>query len=168
MPTGESKTCSKCGAVKPLEEFYKQKGCRLGVRPDCKECMRARIAVYRAENAAQHVQRSLDWAVRNPEKVRAYKRKWDAAHPEAVRDKTRRHRALRKAAFVADVRFDDILQRDLGVCGICERQITQDAIDLDHVIPIVAGGTHEPNNVQLAHPTCNKRKHAKVGFTLAA
>jgi hypothetical protein len=168
MSTGESKTCTKCGEAKPLEEFYAQKGCRFGVRPDCKACKRARVAAWKAENPAENLKRVLDWAARNPEKVRGYKRKWDAANPEAVRDKTRRHRAQRKSAFVADVRFDDILLRDLGVCGICGQQITQNAIDIDHVIPIAAGGTHEPSNVQLAHPTCNKRKHARVGFTLAA
>lgn len=34
-----TKRCRDCKKDKPLEAFYKQKGCRLGVRPECKSCM---------------------------------------------------------------------------------------------------------------------------------
>jgi hypothetical protein len=34
--------CRKCGEVKPLEEFAKQKSCKLGRRPYCKSCERAK------------------------------------------------------------------------------------------------------------------------------
>jgi len=34
------KTCSKCGQTKPLDSFYKAKGCRDGRRSTCKECHR--------------------------------------------------------------------------------------------------------------------------------
>jgi 5-methylcytosine-specific restriction endonuclease McrA len=33
---------------------------------------------------------------------------------------------------------------------------------LDHVVPLVAGGLHDPANVRLAHLTCNSRKGAKA------
>lgn len=35
------KRCKKCGAVKPLEEFYASRGARDGRRPECKACLNA-------------------------------------------------------------------------------------------------------------------------------
>ena len=77
-----------------------------------------------------------------------------------------RRRARLLAAYVEDTPFEAVLLRDLGVCGICQRQITSNQIDMDHVIPLAAGGTHEMKNIQLAHPACNKRKGARANFTL--
>lgn len=37
----DSKTCSKCGTLKPLEDFHSGVG-RLNRRPDCKACVRNR------------------------------------------------------------------------------------------------------------------------------
>lgn len=33
---------------------------------------------------------------------------------------------------------------------------------LDHIIPLAAGGTHEPSNCQCAHFSCNSAKGARV------
>lgn len=198
MSADQSKTCTRCGGTKPLDEFPRNG--RGGHRADCKIChaaqvraiyhanpdasrtanaarqrryyqqdpdkLRKRAQAFKTANPEKHLAWSLRWAARNPEKVREYKRKWDAANPEKKRDAVRARRARRQAAFVADVRFDEILQRDLGLCGICGQQIADTAIELDHVIPLAAGGTHEPDNVQLAHPTCNRKKSAKVDFLL--
>jgi 5-methylcytosine-specific restriction endonuclease McrA len=50
-----------------------------------------------------------------------------------------------------------------GSCGICGNPITGQ-LHLDHVVPISAGGWHEPANVQIAHPSCNARKWAKLDY----
>jgi 5-methylcytosine-specific restriction endonuclease McrA len=36
------------------------------------------------------------------------------------------------------------------------------AWDLDHVIPLSKGGEHSYDNVQVTHPSCNRKKGAKV------
>jgi 5-methylcytosine-specific restriction endonuclease McrA len=33
---------------------------------------------------------------------------------------------------------------------------------LDHIVPLARGGEHSYANTQPAHPTCNRRKGAKV------
>lgn len=38
MSDGQTKRCSKCGAVKPLGEFYAHGRGLHGRRPDCKRC----------------------------------------------------------------------------------------------------------------------------------
>ena len=47
-----SKPCNKCGAIKELKAFYK-KG-TLGRSAHCKECQRASVATYIAENPEKH------------------------------------------------------------------------------------------------------------------
>ena len=45
----DAKKCTKCSEEKPLSEFHKGAG-RLGVRPDCKVCVRKRMADNHASN----------------------------------------------------------------------------------------------------------------------
>jgi hypothetical protein len=55
------------------------------------------------------------------------------------------------------------------VCWLCGLLIpldeqnfnADDAISLDHVIPVCKGGTKENDNIRLAHRLCNTLRHAK-------
>ena len=45
------------------------------------------------------------------------------------------------------------------LCGICEQPILDvDEFEIDHILPITKGGTHELENLQPAHAICNRRK----------
>lgn len=48
------KTCTACGEVKPLSEFYAHPTGRGGLRPNCKACVRARSARRHAAYRAAH------------------------------------------------------------------------------------------------------------------
>ena len=39
------KTCTLCGEVKPLSEFYKAPGCKDGLANQCKPCVKARARI---------------------------------------------------------------------------------------------------------------------------
>lgn len=41
----ETKTCTRCRRTKPVADFYRT---RTGTRPECKECRRYQMAMYRA------------------------------------------------------------------------------------------------------------------------
>lgn len=47
--TPESKACSRCGTVKPLTDFYRDKGSKDGRRADCATCVKVRAAVHRMQ-----------------------------------------------------------------------------------------------------------------------
>jgi hypothetical protein len=85
------KTCTKCGASKPVTEFYRDAKGRHGVRGDCKECERARDA---ARN-------------RTPER-RMYRRAWDSWNAFPINARRRdaraaeRERAMYEAASPAE------------------------------------------------------------------
>ena len=65
----------------------------------------------------------------------------------------------------------EIYERDGGNCGICHKLISAEyrwphkmSMALDHIYPVSKGGAHVPSNVQIAHASCNSRKHAKVDY----
>ncbi|WP_261949456.1 HNH endonuclease [Rhodococcus sp. T9N] len=58
-----------------------------------------------------------------------------------------------------------IFERDRWQCHICNTRVKRDMVvphplapTIDHLIPLAAGGTHEPANVATAHFLCNSRK----------
>jgi 5-methylcytosine-specific restriction endonuclease McrA len=68
-------------------------------------------------------------------------------------------------AFRAPVNFRRIYYRDHGVCQICGLPVPYDkspdklwSATIDHIVPLSKGGTHEPDNCQLAHRLCNSVK----------
>jgi 5-methylcytosine-specific restriction endonuclease McrA len=72
-----------------------------------------------------------------------------------------------RAAYVEDVEFLDIYQRDDGVCRLCWKPVRLQyryphplTGVLDHIEPLAIGGKHERRNVQLAHHRCNNLKKA--------
>jgi 5-methylcytosine-specific restriction endonuclease McrA len=88
---------------------------------------------------------------------------------ELRREAKHRRRARQRNAFVAPVVRRDIYERDTWTCQLCGTPVERDAVvphwyapTLDHIIPLAAGGTHEPSNAQCAHFICNARKGARV------
>lgn len=82
-------------------------------------------------------------------------------------DAAARRRARKKNAYVADVCRLDIFERDRWRCQICGCRVAKTKVvphpkapTIDHIVPLDAGGDHEPKNVQLAHNICNTRKGA--------
>lgn len=104
----------------------------------------------------------------NPEAVKAVKVRWYAQNPDRASEAAQRRRARKKGAFVETVRRAVIYARDGWVCQLCGEPVPKvpypDPLSpsLDHVIPLIRGGKHAPDNVQLAHLRCNLRKGTKV------
>lgn len=67
-----SKTCSKCGAVKPLSEFYRHTSGRDGRQGYCIACQRAQNLAYRTkpENREANRRRAREHYWRNIERYR--------------------------------------------------------------------------------------------------
>lgn len=72
-------------------------------------------------------------------------------------------------AYVAPVDREALWERGGGRCGICGEPVDRAlwwpdpmSATLDHIVALADGGTHEPDNAQLAHMSCNARKGARV------
>lgn len=76
-----------------------------------------------------------------------------------------RRRARKRDAYVADVNRRYIFERDRWTCQLCGKRVAKtksvphpNAPVIDHILPLAAGGTHEPRNAQCAHFLCNSLK----------
>ena len=91
---------------------------------------------------------------------------------QATRDRAHRdkRRARKRDAYVADVVRKAVYQADGYRCHLCGKKTDPSktvphpkAPTLDHVIPLAAGGTHEPMNCRTAHFLCNATKGDRGG-----
>ena len=71
----------------------------------------------------------------------------------------------------ASALFEDFWSSQAGLCALCGKPMPASRFDVahasiwkrerptfDHIIPRAAGGSDAPENLQLAHARCNKRK----------
>jgi 5-methylcytosine-specific restriction endonuclease McrA len=86
-----------------------------------------------------------------PSEKQEQRRKWEATR-----------RARKRAAFVEMVDPATVFARASGVCGICQQPVERFAFEVDHIVPLSRGGAHSYANTQPAHPSCNRKKWAKV------
>jgi len=103
------RTCRKCGAEKPLAEFYLDRGRGRRMTP-CRVCIRAAMRRYYAENREKAREANRRWAAQeDPEQRRARVARYRQRHPreQAIRSRTNRLRVLgilELAAECADCR----------------------------------------------------------------
>jgi Autographiviridae endonuclease VII len=122
------RTCSKCGELKPETEFYAEKTCKDGLRPDCKAC---------------HAARGKSWYARNRDKAIADVRRWQQENPDRLREyrlKNRDKRALqmrklhlRRTFGMTIEDYDALLAAQDGGCAICgDQPIEGQSLHVDH------------------------------------
>ena len=181
-----AKKCTKCGETKPLELFHKQPQCKDGRRPDCKACFyvagKARLKPgqhaeytrkyrernpnkdreYYEANKARIVEQQMQYAKRNWTKTLAKLRAWRKANPEKVQVWVRNRRAKLKGLLgshtVDDIRA--LMESQRGKCVYCRCNIRK-TFQVDHIVPVSAGGANDKTNLQLLCKTCNLDKRAK-------
>lgn len=133
------KQCKKCGALKPLGDFYRCAGTRDGYRGDCKPC----------NLAAKH-----ERYMANPAKVKVQVKRWQQANAERVNATQRRRRAkpevklqaraahlMRKFGLTLE-QYDAMLEAQGGGCFLCGRPPREDIslhVDHDHSTGRVRG-----------------------------
>lgn len=68
-----------------------------------------------------------------------------------------------------------LARRDGTDCGICGDPVDMSLrkpdlfrASVDHIVPWAKGGTHDPENLQLAHLWCNQAKSDRSDFSLAS
>jgi 5-methylcytosine-specific restriction endonuclease McrA len=184
--TMAAKKCSKCGVEKPLDQFYKQSGCKDGRRPDCKACFyvacKARLkpgqrAEYNRRRRAKFpnkdreyyeknkhilIPKMVEYNRRNRDAYLAKMRAWRKANPEKVQVWVRNRRAKLKG-LVGSHTIQDInalITAQNGRCVYCRCDI-RSAFQVDHIMPVSKGGSNDKSNLQLLCKACNLDKRDK-------
>jgi len=129
--------------------LYMHKGCR------CTCCRAANTEFQRRYRAA------------NADKIRAYKRRYQAEHPESYLA-CGRNRDARKMNTPGRHTAADIAAQLHRQRGKCYWQATDECkarrgnlgykYHVDHVVPLFLGGSNGPENLVIACPSCNMSK----------
>lgn len=133
------------------------------------EKAREAVRAHRAANPEKVAAYHRTFREANPEKMAARDRAWQKANPEKVRERNARQRARKLDAYVAPVDHKAIYKRDDYTCQLCGKKVEMGkefphpmSPSIDHILPLSKGGTHEPDNCQLAHLRCNTKKGNRV------
>ena len=166
------RTCITCNQTLCDTEFYVDKSKKSGFASECIVCKKQRSKLWRSNNKQAHRDYSRNWikehpeqarttsklwAARNKDKVQASRDKWNEANKEIIRLKTLNRRARLKKAKTYLVTDKDIKKMLRQPCNYCGAKATQ----IDHVLPLVKGGTHSVGNLAPACASCNGSKAGK-------
>lgn len=160
--------------------------------PDSRAIDQERIRAWRAGNADRQREYQRQYEQANAERAAERKRAWylanrdvilerDRSRPESRRERQERYRKRNRELLTErqrrrrvdrlGLKMDDVDVDALwtGVCGICGLSMDWNLAhpdpmskSIDHIRPLVAGGTHEASNLQWAHLRCNLIKGASV------
>jgi 5-methylcytosine-specific restriction endonuclease McrA len=99
-----------------------------------------------------------------PEKVNANAKRWRENNPEKFKILCAR-RTARERSMEGDFTLEEWnskLEEYNYRCAYCGCELNTETITIDHMIPIVRGGTNYIDNLVPACRSCNSRKHTKT------
>ena len=93
------KQCSCCKEVKSRSEFYRNRSCSTGLKPNCKQCEKKMAEPHKAKMLAKLKQ----WAIENPE----------------LDKKNRRERYFKSTHGITMAERSAMIEKQNGQCAIC-------------------------------------------------
>ena len=137
----------------------------------------ARCKKWLVNNPGKAKLHAEEWAKANPEKVAIARAAWLAANPEKHKAATsawaKRNRPARRihwqnyharkvAAGGTFTRedFGQTMKRQKGKCVVCRVDISK-SYHIDHIMPLILGGSNDSGNIQLLCPHCNESKQGR-------
>lgn len=161
------KICTRCKALKPLDNFHKESRRSDGICNVCKLC--------RSEINHQSFIRNRSNRVKLNKAYRDSHPGWDAEnqaryrrnHPDKVRVA---HRQAQRRRYAAEGNHSETEWKELLeafdyrclACGISEKNLPDGRLHADHVIPISRGGPNYITNIQPLCPSCNRHKSIDI------
>lgn len=129
----DKKMCRTCGMMKPSTREYFGSTPSGGLRHKCRVCMNAYSREYGQDN-------------RDKRSVRNTKRSVLGGHARLDREGQLK-----------------LLKRQKYICPLCRaRIVAEDVTQIDHLTPVIQGGTHSISNLAIVHKQCNAEKHGKT------
>jgi hypothetical protein len=149
------KRCGVCERQRPISAFAHARGGKYGW---CVDCYLERRRVGYAD-AARLFAAAATKAGQDPSTSRGY-RWYSQDGDEVLRFGGRRRKARERAALKDGYTRLEIFDRDRWRCAICARPLDRESATIDHVIPLLHGGSDTRDNVRTACRACNSRRGA--------
>lgn len=177
----ETQVCNKCGKEKPLTDYYFRSDNKT-YRKDCKDCFKQAKAERESKPGIKELRalkererRAKDDGTINA-KAREYhrsehsknvSRKWIKSNTDKIRNYNRTQRARRKFALLADesATTQEVkawIDSQNPICAYCSIELSENQIQLDHIIPLSKGGLHTIDNFAISCKSCNCSKGNKT------
>jgi len=147
---------------------------------DNRDEIKAKSAIWRANNKARAKEVSAASRAKNAEKIKSrssayYKKNRDRIRAGNIayivtpagrdackrRDQNRRAREREAGGNLSKGLAERLFMLQRGTCACGCNQPLGDNYHLDHVMPLALGGSNTDNNIQLLREVCNLQKHAK-------
>jgi 5-methylcytosine-specific restriction endonuclease McrA len=167
-----TKICPRCGLEKPAttEHFGRDSKRPSGLRPWCNACRKIEHAQDFQKHKTARQAKNQKWKERNPGRHNDYVKAYQARNPDKTRANNQVNNARRRGApgsFIPeDIKRIRRRQRDRCASSWCRTKL-HGLGHLDHIIPLVKGGTNDPHNLQLLCQSCNHKKHGKDPIAFA-
>jgi len=91
---------------------------------------------------------------------REYSLRWIKEHPEYGKIRAAAYYARRRGAHFLQIPIEKVFEKTGPFCILCGEFIEIRQSELDHIIPLVKGGTGFLENLQVVHRKCNRIKGA--------
>ena len=127
----DHKICRCCKDELHQSNFYPLKASKDGIHYYCKDCCKMK---------------------RTAERVKKRDKKSKISNRQ-------RYRVEQLGLKVdGDITLAKLYHSDKGICQLCHKRVSSKEASIDHRIPVVKGGEHTWENVQLTHLRCNLQK----------
>jgi len=141
----------------PTRYLYRHRGCR------CVACSAAASSDsfrYQNEHREEHRANNRKYASAHREEQGERERRYRAENPEANRAHNHARRARLRGAQGTHTAADIAAQRtrQKGSCYWCGTKVGRH-YHVDHVMPVILGGSNGPENLVIACAPCNLSKH---------
>ena len=180
----ESKACYKCGEVKTLDCFSKNRSRRDGLQNKCKVCDKAYYQSNKEARPEYNKAYYKAYYQSNKEAIAEYIKTYREANKEAITEKKKEYyqtkkeyyneakakrEALKKSntpEFILNCEVDKKRRVDTYQLRSLMTKVTGIEHHVDHMWPIADGGPHWSGNLQVIPAFDNRSKHASVDLEI--